>query len=125
MGTVLCSRVWPEVLQSEYLKRCRMFCQATGYGGTVQQGATVEEKIRRRAESQVDANSLDQLSVGLSASWCPIWGFKVWEYAQTTLLQQMRQLTCQSSLKFKQGFGSMHGGGICNGGMEGLHKTSQ
>ena len=32
---------------------CRMFCQATGFGGTVQQGQTVEEKLReRRAISQ-------------------------------------------------------------------------
>ena len=27
---------------------CRMFCQATGYGGTVQQGSTVEEKLQKR-----------------------------------------------------------------------------
>lgn len=26
----------------------RMFCQATGYGGTVQQGQTVEEKLRKQ-----------------------------------------------------------------------------
>lgn len=26
----------------------RMFCQATGYGGTVQQGSTVEEKLKQR-----------------------------------------------------------------------------
>lgn len=30
----------------------RLFCQATGYGGTVQQGSTVEEKLRKRAESR-------------------------------------------------------------------------
>ncbi|KAK9809723.1 hypothetical protein WJX73_010461 [Symbiochloris irregularis] len=29
----------------------RMFCQATGYGGTVQQGSTVEDKIRARREN--------------------------------------------------------------------------
>jgi len=30
----------------------RMFCQATGYGGTVQQGETVEEKLRKRAREE-------------------------------------------------------------------------
>lgn len=30
------------------LEACRMFCQATGYGGTVQQGSTVEEKLQKR-----------------------------------------------------------------------------
>jgi len=29
-----------------------MFCQATGYGGTVQQGETVEEKLRKRAREE-------------------------------------------------------------------------
>ncbi|KAL4458481.1 hypothetical protein ABPG75_013346 [Micractinium tetrahymenae] len=29
----------------------RMFCQATGYGGTVQEGKAVEDKIRRREEN--------------------------------------------------------------------------
>jgi hypothetical protein len=29
----------------------RMFCQATGYGGTVKQGHAVEDKLRRRAEN--------------------------------------------------------------------------
>ncbi len=28
----------------------RMFCQATGYGGTVKEGQSVEEKIRAREE---------------------------------------------------------------------------
>jgi len=32
----------------------RMFCQATGFGGTVQEGRSVEEKLRRRQED-VDA----------------------------------------------------------------------
>ena len=27
-----------------------MFCQATGYGGTVQQGSTVEEKLQKRLQ---------------------------------------------------------------------------
>lgn len=34
---------------------CRMFCQATGYGGTVQQGSTVEEKLQKR-QQEVDAS---------------------------------------------------------------------
>eukprot|EP01024_Parvocaulis_polyphysoides_P071524 TRINITY_DN8925_c0_g2_i4.p1 TRINITY_DN8925_c0_g2~~TRINITY_DN8925_c0_g2_i4.p1 ORF type:complete len:346 (-),score=48.71 TRINITY_DN8925_c0_g2_i4:221-1198(-) len=29
----------------------RMYCQATGYGGTVQQGKSVEDKIRKRMEN--------------------------------------------------------------------------
>lgn len=29
-----------------------MFCQATGYGGTVQQGSTVEEKLQKRLREQ-------------------------------------------------------------------------
>ncbi|KAK9811383.1 hypothetical protein WJX72_002970 [[Myrmecia] bisecta] len=29
----------------------RMFCQATGFGGTVQQGKTVEEKLREREQN--------------------------------------------------------------------------
>lgn len=29
----------------------RMFCQATGYGGTVKEGHSVEEKLKRRAEN--------------------------------------------------------------------------
>ncbi|GMH36641.1 hypothetical protein BSKO_04514 [Bryopsis sp. KO-2023] len=29
----------------------RMFCQATGYGGTVREGASVEEKLKARAEN--------------------------------------------------------------------------
>lgn len=33
----------------------RMFCQATGFGGTVIEGAAVEEKLRRRAESRDEA----------------------------------------------------------------------
>jgi len=28
----------------------RMFCQATGYGGSVKQGFSVEEKLKRRSE---------------------------------------------------------------------------
>ena len=27
---------------------CRMFCQATGFGGTVQEGRSVEDKLRAR-----------------------------------------------------------------------------
>ena len=27
---------------------CRMFCQATGYGGTVQQGEAVEAKLKKQ-----------------------------------------------------------------------------
>ena len=36
-----------------------MFCQATGYGGTVQQGETVEEKLRRRAQGGDDNETLE------------------------------------------------------------------
>ena len=30
----------------------RLFCQATGYGGTVQEGATVEAKLKARQEAK-------------------------------------------------------------------------
>ena len=33
----------------------RMFCQATGYGGTVAEGSRVEDKIRKREESRDEA----------------------------------------------------------------------
>lgn len=39
----------------------RMFCQATGYGGTVAEGKTVEDKIRKREENpdaEVEAAAL-------------------------------------------------------------------
>lgn len=29
----------------------RMFCAATGYGGTVSEGQTVEDKLRKRVEN--------------------------------------------------------------------------
>ena len=34
---------------------CSMFCQATGFGGTVQQGETVEEKLRARRAARAAA----------------------------------------------------------------------
>ena len=34
---------------------CRMFCQATGFGGTVQEGSTVEDKLRAREENPDEA----------------------------------------------------------------------
>ncbi len=34
---------------------CRMFCQATGFGGTVQEGRTVEDKLRAREENPDEA----------------------------------------------------------------------
>ena len=34
---------------------CRMFCQATGFGGTVQEGQTVEDKLRARDENPNEA----------------------------------------------------------------------
>ncbi len=34
---------------------CRMFCQATGFGGTVQEGQTVEDKLRAREENPDEA----------------------------------------------------------------------
>ena len=34
---------------------CRMFCQATGFGGTVQEGRTVEEKLRAREDNPDEA----------------------------------------------------------------------
>ena len=34
---------------------CRMFCQATGFGGTVQEGRTVEDKLRARDENPDEA----------------------------------------------------------------------
>ncbi len=33
----------------------RMFCQATGFGGTVQQGRTVEAKLREREQRRDEA----------------------------------------------------------------------
>ena len=33
----------------------RMFCQATGFGGTVQEGRTVEDKLRARDENPDEA----------------------------------------------------------------------
>ena len=40
----------------------RMFCQATGYGGTVQQGQTVEEKLRKQV---IPSCQCQQVSWGL------------------------------------------------------------
>lgn len=34
---------------------CRMFCQATGFGGTVKEGRSVEEKMRQREENRDEA----------------------------------------------------------------------
>ena len=51
--------------------KCRMFCQATGYGGTVQQGDTVEDKLRRRADAAdaalEDAAAGRELTVSFNA----------------------------------------------------------
>ena len=33
----------------------RMFCQATGFGGTVKEGRSVEEKMRQREEHRDEA----------------------------------------------------------------------
>merc|ERR1712137_930419 len=45
----------------------RMFCQATGFGGTVQRTETVEEKIRNRTEEEERAAAERSILVEFNA----------------------------------------------------------